>query len=414
MCMGNKMKRVALLIIFINIYLYSQENIIVYPPNYIRTVIFQGNGDMSSIPIIKLGSSLTLEFDDIAYESKEYTYKIEHYTPFWEKSDLIYIDYITGYEENKILNFNISFNTIVNYTNYKLYIPNQDLRIKLTGNYLLKVFYLDKIIFSRPFIVYENKISISGEVKRMLNANSKKQQIIFNLSHENFKIDRYDNLEIIIMQNGNPKIKLDNIKPKFISKDKLYFNEGDNIIFDGNSEFRNVDIKDDMGSAMGVSYVEKKDIINFYLTGIIPKNNEEYSITPDINGKFVIRSLRANNQSTEADYAMVHFRVYMEMLDPTFNLFLYGLFNFWDLNEENKFAYNHDKKRYECSIILKQGFYDYTVISEFKNEIDYSFLDGSNYQTDNDYQILVYYKDIFERYYKVIGYYNLNSKTIRQ
>ena len=406
-----------LLILIISINSFSQKKIIKHPPEYIRTVKFYSNGDISNVPAIQLGDRLNLEFDDISADNTEYYYTIEHYTPNWKKSDLVYLEYINGYEEDQILNVSSSFNTDVEFINYKLSIPNENISIKLSGNYLLKIFTEDKSkpLFTMPFVVYERKVFIEGKVIRPNNISKidTHQQITFNVFHKNYKIEDYTLMKILVLQNGNFDTMKENIIPKFMKKDIFVFNENNNIIFKGNNEFRNIDIKDDISTAKDISHIERKGLLNYYILTQLPWEGE-YTINNDINGQFKVRSLRAENQSTESNYVLVHFRAYVpEKLKKKQELFVYGAFNYWDLNQENKMKYNEEKNRYEADILLKQGFYDYKFVMKENGKIYYDFFDKSSYQTENNYQIIVYYKNIFERYYRCIGFTNLSSKSIR-
>jgi hypothetical protein len=60
---------------------------------------------------------------------------------------------------------------------------------------------------------------------------------------------------------------------------------------------------------------------------------------------------------------------------------------------------------YEKAILIKQGFtnYEYTI-ADAKGKIDNeNAIDGNFYQTENEYTILVYYKESIDRYDRVIG-----------
>ena len=88
------------------------------------------------------------------------------------------------------------------------------------------------------------------------------------------------------------------------------------------------------------------------------------------------------------------------------------VFNNWELNAENKMNYNEDKKQYEASILLKQGYYGYTYLfasNDFKT-IDMTAIDGSFYQTENDYEIFVYFYDYKIGYDRCVGYKKINSR----
>ena len=65
--------------------------------------------------------------------------------------------------------------------------------------------------------------------------------------------------------------------------------------------------------------------------------------------------------SIEADYTNVHFSLDSKLLENQ-NVFVYGNFNNFELNESNLMAYDPIKKRYQCNIKFKQGFYNYKYV----------------------------------------------------
>ena len=140
----------------------------VAPPNFIRTVIFSGNSEFSGTPIIALGESLTLEFDDIIGDEADYYYSIEHFNYDWTPSDLAKSEYLDGFDDVRIGNYQNSYNTLLLYSHYSLQIPNQDTRALLvSGNYMLSIFNENReLVFSRKFMVYEPLTQVEVEVKR--------------------------------------------------------------------------------------------------------------------------------------------------------------------------------------------------------------------------------------------------------
>ena len=135
---------------------YSQNNFT--EPNYIKSIVFKPTALNTYTPIIKLGESINLSFDDLNADEHNYTYKIEHCNFDWSVSNIAESEFVQGYAEDRIRNFENSFNTLQPYTNYRLTIPNQDTKLKISGNYILSVLNEDsEIIFKRRFVVYEPK-----------------------------------------------------------------------------------------------------------------------------------------------------------------------------------------------------------------------------------------------------------------
>ena len=144
------------------------------------------------------------------------------------------------------------------------------------------------------------------------------------------------------------------------------------------------------------------------------RKNKPYTFYPDVNGNFVIRTIDSEITATEADYSQVHFALEAFTDIEQDNIYIYGDFNDWQLNEENRMTYDKNHKLYTCTLLLKQGFYNYSyVTANAKGEINNHAIEGSFFQTENDYSVLVYYKPIGSRYHQVIGYGQANSENLR-
>lgn len=109
----------------------------------IATVQFHLAGATQTNPMLDLRPSngaLVLEFDHLGGEIKDYLYTIQHCTSDWQPSDLVDNEYIDGYNEDRILEFQNSLNTLTPYVRYTLRLPNANMRWTKSGNYLLKIY----------------------------------------------------------------------------------------------------------------------------------------------------------------------------------------------------------------------------------------------------------------------------------
>ncbi len=144
------LKKISLLCCFIFAFQvgFSQSDHI--EPEHIKTIIFKPASTNTYAPIIKLGESLRLSFDDLNADEHYYTYKIEHCTFDWQPSNLIASEFVKGYAEDRIRTYENSFNTLQPYTNYNLTIPNDNTRLIISGNYIISILDEDdEIVFSK-------------------------------------------------------------------------------------------------------------------------------------------------------------------------------------------------------------------------------------------------------------------------
>lgn len=156
------------------------------------------------------------------------------------------------------------------------------------------------------------------------------------------------------------------------------------------------------------------DIYNSYLYTNQARANQIYTLNQDVNGNFVVKNINGSNNQIEADYAWVYFTLSAPAFRLNKDIYITGMFNNYSLTPEYKMDYNADKGVYEKAVMIKQGFTNFEYqIADKKGVIDYeNAIDGNFYQTENDYIILVYYKQSSDRYERVIGKGTANSVNI--
>ncbi len=375
------------------------------------------NNTKQFAPIVRLGEVLELSFDDLDADNKEYQYKIEHMTHDWKPSSITPNQYINGFDENEIINVNNSFNTLQAYTHYSVNIPNQNTVITKSGNYLISVLNDDyEVVFSRRCVFYEDITSVGVAVFRSRNtkSNKKKQTVQFSVNHPNLSINNTaQEINVSVIQNHNWNTSINNIQPVFIKPQQLIYNHTFKTNFWGGNEFLNFDSKHIRNTSLNIARTERKDIYNTYLYINEPRADKIYTYNPDINGQFVIRTVEANDSNTEADYSLVHFSLDAFKPYKSKDVYVYGAYNNYQLNEENKMKYDVIDRTYKASILFKQGFYNYSYTTLNKNNsVNLDEIDGSFFQTENEYTVIIYYKPFGEIYDRVIGvgngYFNQN------
>jgi hypothetical protein len=188
-------------------------------------------------PVIRLNSDekLRLSFDDLDADVKNYNYTFTHCDADWQTSDIRKSDYINGFQQDYIDDYQSSFNTTRHYTHYNLIFPTEYLRIKKSGNYILKVFTEDdsekNIVFTWRFMVVEPKVSVKGKIKvpTSIGERDYKQEIDFSIFKQAYNISNpYGNLKVKIFQNGRTDNAIENLNPSMI--------RGDEIIYDYDQE----------------------------------------------------------------------------------------------------------------------------------------------------------------------------------
>ena len=390
---------------------------LIAPPSNIKTIVLKPADPEAYAPIIKMGEKLILSFDDISSDRQIYSYKIEHCDYNWQLSNLASTEYMTGYSSDRIRNFQNSFNTLQYYTHYELEIPNETNRIKISGNYLLSV--LDSygnVLFSRRFIYYQPRVNVSVTAHRSTNASTinEKHSIQFVINHQNLLLnDPNQEIKVDVYQNHDWNSVIKGIKPKYIRGTQLMYNYVDEISYWAGNEFLYFDTKEIRNATNNIFKTRLENIFNTYLYATEARGSRPYSFYPDINGNFVLRTLDAEDVSLEGDYSLVHFSLDYRNNFPQEDIYLYGSFNDWQINDDNRMKFNKESGLYEAELLFKQGFYNYTYVSVGADGlINTHKVEGSFYQTENDYVVIVYYRKFGDRYDQVIGIGSANSERL--
>ena len=398
--------------------LFGQPQIETLPPNYIKSIILKGNSEFTGNPIIALGQTLTLEFDDIIGDEADYYYTVEHFDYNWNASELVKSEYLAGFDNVRILDYENSYNTLQPYTYYSLSIPNSEVQaLKLSGNYMLKVFNSTReLVFSRKFMVYDPLAQVAVNVKRSrdLNYVNSKQVVNFSVNSPDILLrNPNQTVKVRILQNHNLKTAIENVKPQYTIGNELIYRYDEPTSFWAGNEYLQFDSKDIRAPTINISRVELLDLYHHYLFTNRTRDDQPYSYNPDINGQFVIRTMQGENRNIESEYVWTHFSLLnYEPLNGG-ELHLYGAFNNFELDDSTLMKYNKASGLYENALLFKQGFYNYNyALFREDGTLDEGFISGNFDKTENEYTVLVYFRDLGARYDRIIGVGTANSINI--
>lgn len=417
------MKRIVAGLFFVLISLipmikaYSQEIQLVdkvYDEN-IFSVLLYADGDQLQLPAIELGSDeqLKFSFDDLSNQSYSFKYTFIHCTADWQVSDLNQMDYLEGYFEGEISHYKFSFNTRTPYIHYQLSFPNDEIRPKLSGNYILKV-YLDdgatpQPIITRRFYVYESGANVSASLStrpKNIAYLKKKQEIEIQASLSPDLIDEAAQRVVVnVWQNGRCDNALMGLHSSSVSGSVLYFDFPDGLVFDGGNEPRFFDIKSYRYLSQSVErIIPESQYYEVFLHPDFPRNGMPYETYQNIQGRKLITARNDQDASVEGDYAEVHFSLRMNKLEHA-SVFVMGALTDWRLSPSAKMTYNLQKKAYTLSMFLKQGYYEYwyVVLPDNQTKADIVKVEGDHWETNNQYTIFTYYHNRTPEYDKLIN-----------
>lgn len=398
--------------------LFGQAAKEVAPPDYIKTITFKGNTPESQLPVLKLGEYLKLEFDALNGDEEDFYYVIEHYNYDWTPSVLSKIEYLEGFDKQRIRTYENSFNTLQIYSNYQLTIPNeQTRRLKVSGNYMIKIYDdYDELVFSRKFMIYEEIANVGVAIKRSRDVREikNKQTVDITISSSNSHFNNpKQTISTVIVQNNNLNTVISGIKPMYTLGNELIYKYNTETSFWAGNEYLWFENKDVRAANTGIQFIDLKDLYHNYLYTNLVRHDKPYTYNPDINGNYLVTAIDASNSSIEADYVWMFFSLLLDQLPDGKELHVYGNFNNYTIDETTKMTFNTERGVYKNAVLLKQGFYNYKYVVVDKNgKIDEGAISGNFWQAENNYKVLVYYRDLGARYDKIIGLGEASSVNI--
>lgn len=372
---------------------------IAYLPS-IRSIQFHPEDQEGAMPVYVLGEStpLMLSFDDLRADIRNLYFSIEHSTSEWQSSHLSPLEYAEGFNEDRVTEILSSVNTLQSYTNYQLQIPSSQVRPKLAGNYLLKVYEdADKrrLILTRKFYVVRPIFTLTGEIVPSKNNAKRAQNHKINLTVQTGgqRVNNpFQEVKILVLQNQRPDVQMWLQQPSFVQEGSLSYRDPLTLDFPAGNEFRYTDLRSFRLPSANVADIQTDTLTQITLMSDRSSTNQAYGSVFDENGRFYIRNQDRPNAPEESDYAHVRFQLDAEV-HPADTVYVIGAFNDFKRSADNRLTFDATSQSWFTDILLKQGLYDYEYV---KNSVGGAYepfhFSGSHFQTNNEYQILVYFR----------------------
>jgi hypothetical protein len=413
------MKQLSLIILLLGFHLtaFSQISKESTKVDFIKSIHFFGGDQLQQIPVIRLNESFTLLFDDLLAQDNDYYYRIKHFNHDWTPSDLFQNQYLAGFDNQRIDNFDSSFGTLQRYNHYTLTLPNETTQFLVSGNYMIEIYNrYDELMFSRKFLIYEDKAQIELGIYPS-------QKVEYLLTHQNLQFtinplftirNPQNDLKIVLLQNDQWNSSILAPSPQYNSGNNLVYRYEEATQFEGGNEYLNFDTKDLRSVTPNISYVNKGDRYEHYLFTNVPRKDLPYTYFPDINGNFLIQTHQGSNPHIESDYTEVYFSLAKQYELNEEEIYIFGKFNNYELTQENKMIYNPSLEVYEGILLLKQGFYNYKYLEVIDGEPIKNSISGNHSQTENLYTVLIYHRGIGGLYDALIGMGQAQSFALKR
>lgn len=403
---------------------YAQQALVdkIFEENIQSVRLFPKTQEFSSqmtSPAISLqaASPLLLSFDDIAFDPDMYSARLIHCNMEWTPSDLKENDYLDQFNEFNVNDYSYAIDTRVPYIHFNFILP----RVTKSGNYVVQVYRnRDKaqVILNRRFMVFDNSVQIGARIVPPSQTEFRRKQQQLNLQI-NYKarevIDPRNSIKVLIRQNQRWDNSKQDLKPTMVREDQKTMEyqlfDGSNAFFAGN-EFRFVDLRYVRARGNNVAKIEMQEEVVFAETMVEKaRPTAAYSQYLDMNGQYAIFNFERQNHDLEGEYILATFNLSAEGISET--PYLIGALTNWGNHPDSKMTLNNKTKTYQTTLLLKQGWYDYQFAYLRPDGWNMSPIEGDHFETENEYEVLVYFRDAGSRYDELVGYININPNKRR-
>jgi hypothetical protein len=395
----------------------------VYMPNIYSAKLFL-KGNQAAYPVMSLNGmdQLDLEFDDLDADVKTYYYTYQLCNADWTPVQISTFDYIRGFAQNQLTDYRFSSVALIRYTHYHARLPENNSRLTLSGNYILKVYLNNdetKIAFTKRLLVVQNAVSIAAQILLPMNPqySATHQKLQFTVNSKGLNISNpFQQLHVVILQNNRWDNAIYMGNPSFYSGNNFVYNSDDVPIFPGGNQWRWIDLQSfrfQSDRIAHVDYLKNGDVITAKPDK--DRSGAPYYFYTDNNGSYIIETTDGVDPNWQGDYGRVRFvyvppdKTPMEGKD----LYILGEFTGYKLNDASHMIFNPASGAYEGSALLKMGYYNYAYVTVNNTDPQgvpsFEFTEGNHSETENNYDILVYYRPLGGRSDQLVGMYSMNS-----
>lgn len=380
-----------------------------------HTLRISVNDNYMAPPVLMLdsGDELTISFDEITESNSYLRYSLMHCNANWIQSSLVESEFLDGFNFGNVDDYEYSQLAATHYVNYRITLPNDRFRFKVSGNYLLRVYRdddPDTTLLQARFMVSESTATVTADVLGVtdIDYNDAHQQVSVAVDATNAKVeDAFNDMMVYVSQNGRLDNEVMVRQPLRVSGKTAYYEHLRPLIFPAGNEYRRMETVSTTYPGMNVESVDYYDpYYHATLTTDYPRSADKYIYDQTQSGRFFVREYNSSNSDTEADYVVTHFTLDAPEL-PGKYIFLDGDFTSRRFDPQSLMTYNRATGRYEKTLLLKQGAYNYQYLTvdagSSNSAASTSVIEGDFYQTRNEYLVKVYTRRRGERYDRLIG-----------
>lgn len=382
-----------------------------------RSLKAEIEGQPLSLPIIDLNGNdrVVISFDELADDRRYMRYELIHCDADWRPDDLVDSEYLDGFNQADVDDYAFSEATLAHYVHYRITLPNDQMRFTVSGNYLVRVYpedNPDETLLQARFMVNERLVNIRGDVtsRTDIDTNRSHQQVEFSVNVGDYPVeDLYSDLRVVVEQDNRQDNKVTVSRPLRLESKTAVFEHLRPLIFDAGNEYRRFETVSTSVPCMRLYTVTYHDP---YYHAVIETDypREQYSYDMTQNGRYLVREYNSDESDVQADYIETHFTLDMPER-PGYDIYIEGDLTDRRLDDGSRMAFNRETLRYEKTLFLKQGSYNYQYLAVPKgtDQAQTALVEGNFYPTIHEYTVYVYHRPRGSRYDRLLGIATLRS-----
>lgn len=379
-----------------------------------KTLQVQYDGDMFAPPVINLnnpGERIVISFDELADNRRYLRYSLVHCDASWQPEGLVDSEFLDSFNEGTVEDYDFSQATVVHYVHYTITLPNDQVRITQPGNYMVKVYdenEPDETLVQARFGVCDFSARVGAAVSSRtdIDANESHQQVSVTVDTRELGVDDpFNDLRIVVSQNGRPDNEVTLTTPQRIHGKQVIYEHLRPLIFNAGNEYRRFETSSVNYPGLGIErMIHDAPVYNAVLYTDTPRSGQSYLYDSTQQGRYLVRDVDTSDSDTEADYVLTHFTLQMPPIAGA-DIFIDGDLTDRRFTPASHMVYNHATGCYEQSLLLKQGAYNYQYLAVPNgSERGYtSPVEGDKYQTVNEYTVRVYHRPKGTRFDRLVG-----------
>ena len=362
-------------------------------------------------------NTLEISFDEMSHDIHQYSYRVLHCNMDWTESDISSYEYLDGFTTADVIDYEQSMNTQQAYTHYWFTFPNADMQLKASGNYVVQVYEdgdQEQVVAEVCFAVVEPIVGIEAKIRANtdIELNGRYQQLDIDVLTKALNMRDAQDVKIVVRQNGRIDNQVVFEKPTYVEPNRLRYVNQKALIFEGGNEFRHFDTYSTYYAGYHVDmidYVQGEyhalldiDEVRGTISKKAGRQGTPYLTEADANGQWLVNCEKTDYVDTDAEYMWVHFCLPVDqpLMAP---VYVGGDLFDNDYSADNMMQYDANNKCYYLYAYLKQGGYNYMYYTLDNKKMSLLPLEGSHWQTQNEYSVWVYYRPFGARYDRLVG-----------